>query len=370
MIISFEKMMEIAKENLVQQEDKRNINLSGINNPNETKIKYHFLKYFPISFLIKIGIFYLNVGKGKKSINFFEDFVVSVVEKKYAFSFIEYLYKNNVYFDTSKYYFERKDVEEISKFLNAIICFLINDFIKKNFYEKIVSFSAIRKVSSLYKEMRIDKNHLLINGIKYYYPYYFLPESFYFHHGLKELPKKVIKRLEGGTFIDCGVCKGDSILVFQQYKPKKIIGFEPDEKNYRDAKVVIYKNKINKVILIKRGVGETEKEVLFNSESDGVSSISDQGNQKIEITTIDSLNEKIDLIKMDIEGYEYNAILGAEKTIKKYKPVLSISLYHTPRDFFEIPKLLKQWVPEYKMRFLNLNPLSPFFERVLFAYIE
>ncbi|MEM2032456.1 MAG: FkbM family methyltransferase, partial [Candidatus Woesearchaeota archaeon] len=71
-----------------------------------------------------------------------------------------------------------------------------------------------------------------------------------------------------------------------------------------------------------------------------------------------------------IEGYEYNAILGAEKTIKKYKPVLSISLYHTPRDFFEIPKLLKQWVPEYKMRFLNLNPLSPILERTLLAYVE
>ncbi|MEM4396459.1 MAG: FkbM family methyltransferase [Candidatus Woesearchaeota archaeon] len=159
-------------------------------------------------------------------------------------------------------------------------------------------------------------------------------------------------------------------MVFQQYKPKKIIGFEPDEMNYKNAKEVIDRNKIDAVTLIKKGVGESEKEVFFNGEKGSASYISDQGNQKIEITTIDSLNEKIDLIKMDIEGYEYNAILGAEKTIKKYKPVLSISLYHTPRDFFEIPKLLKQWVPEYKMKFLSLVASGAIGEKVLLAYIE
>ncbi|MEM4396286.1 MAG: hypothetical protein QXR30_01345 [Candidatus Woesearchaeota archaeon] len=56
------------------------------------------------------------------------------------------------------------------------------------------------------------------------------------------------KRLNGGTFLDYDVPQRDSILVFQQYKPKKIIGFEPDEKNYKDAKSVIHKDKINNII--------------------------------------------------------------------------------------------------------------------------
>jgi hypothetical protein len=38
------------------------------------------------------------------------------------------------------------------------------------------------------------------------------------------------------------------------------------------------------------------------------------------------LNSKIDLVKVDIEGYEYEWLLGAEKTLSKYKPTLFIEL--------------------------------------------
>lgn len=40
---------------------------------------------------------------------------------------------------------------------------------------------------------------------------------------------------------------------------------------------------------------------------------------------VDDLNlERCDLIMLDIEGYEFNAILGAEKTIDLYRPVISV----------------------------------------------
>jgi hypothetical protein len=45
-----------------------------------------------------------------------------------------------------------------------------------------------------------------------------------------------------------------------------------------------------------------------------------------------------------------------------------ISLYHTG-DAFEIPKLLKSWVPEYEFRFLNLNRASATTEKILLAYV-
>jgi len=48
--------------------------------------------------------------------------------------------------------------------------------------------------------------------------------------------------------------------------------------------------------------------------------------EKIIVNTIkiDDLNLKPDLIKLDIEGYEYKALLGAVKTIKKFKPIIYI----------------------------------------------
>ena len=48
--------------------------------------------------------------------------------------------------------------------------------------------------------------------------------------------------------------------------------------------------------------------------------------KRITVNTIkiDNLNLKPDLIKLDIEGYEHKALLGAAKTIKKYKPIIYI----------------------------------------------
>lgn len=59
-------------------------------------------------------------------------------------------------------------------------------------------------------------------------------------------------------------------------------------------------------------------------------------------TTIDQLVseqqiDRVDFIKMDIEGAELNALKGAEAVIRKFKPTLAIALYHRVEDFYQIP---------------------------------
>ncbi len=54
-------------------------------------------------------------------------------------------------------------------------------------------------------------------------------------------------------------------------------------------------------------------------------------------------------IKMDIESFEIQALLGASNSIMKHKPKLAIAVYHKFDDLWNIPLLLKQWVPEYKL---------------------
>ena len=76
----------------------------------------------------------------------------------------------------------------------------------------------------------------------------------------------------------------------------------------------------------------------------------------------------IGLIKMDVEGVEYNVVKGGLETIKRDKPVLLISLYHTAKDFFEIPPLLKDIVPDYQFRFMNIDIVNPFSEKILVGY--
>jgi len=51
--------------------------------------------------------------------------------------------------------------------------------------------------------------------------------------------------------------------------------------------------------------------------------------------------ERVDFIKLDIEGSELMALSGARATIKRVRPELAILLYHRRQDFFEIPLLLR-----------------------------
>lgn len=48
---------------------------------------------------------------------------------------------------------------------------------------------------------------------------------------------------------------------------------------------------------------------------------------------------------MDIEGAEPFALKGAIESIKKFKPKLAISVYHSLTDFFEIPKIIDEFGP-------------------------
>ena len=64
---------------------------------------------------------------------------------------------------------------------------------------------------------------------------------------------------------------------------------------------------------------------------------------------VDELSlDKVDLIKMDIEGAEVRALLGGLETIARFRPNLAISIYHTPEQFVEIPLLLRQHLRNYE----------------------
>jgi hypothetical protein len=71
-------------------------------------------------------------------------------------------------------------------------------------------------------------------------------------------------------------------------------------------------------------------------------------------------------IKMELEGHEIPALHGAEQTIRQYKPKLAVCLYHKPADMWEIPLLLKNYVPEYRFFCKKSHPVCEF---VLFAIV-
>lgn len=59
--------------------------------------------------------------------------------------------------------------------------------------------------------------------------------------------------------------------------------------------------------------------------------------------------DRIDCIKLDVEGAELAALAGARRTIATCKPKLQVCLYHNPQDLWEIPAWIANLVPQYRM---------------------
>ena len=86
-------------------------------------------------------------------------------------------------------------------------------------------------------------------------------------------------------------------------------------------------NDCNKTTTINVGIGESERLVKLSDLCEtniGMTHIVD-GDGDILIKSLDELLndvENITLVKLDIEGYELNALLGMKKIIEKFKPVI------------------------------------------------
>jgi FkbM family methyltransferase len=78
--------------------------------------------------------------------------------------------------------------------------------------------------------------------------------------------------------------------------------------------------------------------------------------------------EKVDYIKMDIEAAELNALKGAADTIRRFRPILAIAMYHQISDFAEIPRFLSELTVNYSF-FLDHFTIHHE-ETVLFAVPE
>ncbi len=165
--------------------------------------------------------------------------------------------------------------------------------------------------------------------------------------------------------IDCGAYTGDTLENFQEaHIPlDTVIAFEPDLKNF--SKLVETSKHLQvegEIYLYPCGAYSKTQLIRFNSnEISDSSSISETGEEIIQVVSIDECLPYFfpTLIKMDIEGAEIPALLGAQKIIRKYRPGLAICAYHRPHDIWQIPKIISEWHLEYKF-YLRTHGYSEF----------
>jgi FkbM family methyltransferase len=171
-------------------------------------------------------------------------------------------------------------------------------------------------------------------------------------------------------FVDGGAHNGDTIQIFLKFSknPIKIVGYELNKKVAETASKNFYKNK--NVNILNYGLSNYKKNVIYDeNKSTGCKIIesSTKGSVNGIVNSLDDsyIDQNLDLLKLDIEGEEMNALIGSSSIIKRNQPVLAIAVYHKPQDILEIPKYILKLSNNYNFYLRHYTELQ--FETVLYA---
>lgn len=155
------------------------------------------------------------------------------------------------------------------------------------------------------------------------------------------------------VFVDGGMFDGDTAMAFVHQTKGQFLhyyGFEIDDTNYRKA--VQNLSGIERITLVQQGLWSSEAERHYRTNLCASSKLSESGDGIIQVTSLDKffadLSGQPTLIKLDIEGAEKEALLGAEHTIKSVRPKLAICAYHKPEDIYTLPQLLTGYDAGYQ----------------------
>lgn len=192
-------------------------------------------------------------------------------------------------------------------------------------------------------------------------------------HGEYEHPR--IRPRPGDIMIDGGVSDmvGAQIAFAGQVGPTgRIHGFEPipwmaDAARKTLAPWPCYR-------LHTAGLAERRGQAAFASlrDSSHICAADGGGTVRCELVSIDDVVreeglERVDCIKLDVEGAELGALRGAEATIRRFRPRLVICLYHRPEDLMTLPLHVKSLVPEYRLEVAHAS--CDFTDTILYAEV-
>lgn len=183
------------------------------------------------------------------------------------------------------------------------------------------------------------------------------------HYFIKEVLNSISGKI---TIVDAGSYTGELIRPIHDLgiNYNKIYCFEIDPYNYSHLENN-FKNQKN-VICIKKGLWDKEGKVYLEGDNSSTKIVDYVTDRCVSVVSLDEYfsDEKVDFIKMDIEGAEMNALRGGG-IIKRDRPILAISIYHSLDDLFGIPLYLDNMLKDY-IFFIRHHSLT-LFETVLYA---
>lgn len=217
---------------------------------------------------------------------------------------------------------------------------LLSDGLSKKVYENVLKFYYTGELSLL-DEITTDKNEAFNN---------------------------ILRLGNNEVYVDLGAYNGDTIDEFLHYcsgSYRKIIAFEPNPKNF--AKLQAHCENLRNIDLWQLGAYNRNTVLTFNNKAGRNSAIAENGTET-RVTCVDSIlcGISASYVKADVEGADFETLLGMKNTLQNFKPKLNFAAYHRFEDIFRLPILINRINPEYKI-FLRHHPYIPAWDTNLYC---
>lgn len=189
---------------------------------------------------------------------------------------------------------------------------------------------------------------------------------------------------EKECYVDAGAYVGDSAERFLWTHNglfSKLYVFEPGPRQFAALKARFQRLSEEwaldpaSISLVNAGLGENGAAVSATSVNGQMTSFAvgqnpDATGTSVEVVSLDRyLNgAPISFLKADVEGMEMALLKGAQATIRRHRPKISICVYHYPTDIPDIANYLSELVPDYKFALRHHSP--QLMETVLYCWID
>ena len=182
----------------------------------------------------------------------------------------------------------------------------------------------------------------------------------------EEVFSDIINLGDSEDYVDLGAYDGDTIKEFldnTNNRYSSITAFEPDKRNMKKLSRAV--GDLKNCRIFPYASWECGCEMKFSGGGGRMSCFDDSGDI-VQARSVDSVCDRASYIKMDVEGAEYETLLGCREIIGKYKPSLAVSAYHRVGDIFTLPILIDSLTPGYKI-YLRHHKYLPSWESNLYC---
>lgn len=166
-------------------------------------------------------------------------------------------------------------------------------------------------------------------------------------------PQDVFRVLSNEVVVDCGAFDGDTLRMLlactQEFQSFHAIEADAVSLGKLRSCVEALPLEVKKNVRLHDCAVGAERCKLHFAMSGALTAKLDDVGVEVDCIPLDELfaDTPVSLIKMDIEGAEYDALRGAENIIRRDRPVLAICVYHTQADIWRIPLWVRSLDADY-----------------------